>query len=176
MSRRSVTEYADQLKDGMVMFGELYAAAYALRSQTCKLQYFSDHEFGLWWPFMDTELLLGLDRFREVLGSAVVISPAPDALGRMSNKSSQHYPAPLVRAVDVLLSTDLEKGYRAARKVGFCGIGVYPDWKPRAGIHLDMRPDRTPENPALWSARRIDGKQVYGNIGDVIKDPQAWTR
>lgn len=177
MVRRSVAEYADQLADGMVLFGELYAAAYEIRTQTCKLQYFSPHEFGLWWPFMDTELLLGLDRFRDLLGAAVVISPAPDAIGRMSNKASQHYPAPVVRAIDIMPAvTDLAHAYRVARKVGFHGIGVYPDWRPRPGLHLDMRTDRTPADPALWSARKVNGEQVYGAIGDVIRDWQQWDR
>jgi hypothetical protein len=26
-----------------------------------------------------------------------------------------------------------------ARLVGFKGIGVYPDWKPKGGLHLDLR-------------------------------------
>lgn len=38
----------------------LYAAAFALRSATVELRHFSASEFGLWWPLMDSNLLLGL--------------------------------------------------------------------------------------------------------------------
>jgi len=32
-----------------------------------------------------------------------------------------------------------------ARLVGFKGIGIYPNWKPKAGLHLDLR-----ENNLFW--------------------------
>lgn len=183
---QTVAQLAEIMRKELIQFDELYAAAYALRSQTVKLDHFTPEEFGIWWPFMDTELLLGMDRFRGLLGEKVIISPAEDSLGRMSNKSSQHYPAPLVKAADIMPeNVSLVRAYRVARQAGFHGIGVYPDWGPHPGLHVDMRPDRTAADPALWSARTEYGpekdaqgrpkkKQIYGAIGDVIEDWQHW--
>jgi hypothetical protein len=32
-----------------------------------------------------------------------------------------------------------------ARLSGFAGVGIYPDWNPKAGLHLDIR-----ETPIAW--------------------------
>jgi len=54
-----------------------------------------------------------------------------------------------------------------ARLHGFTGVGMYPDWKPAPGLHLDIRK----ENPIVWVGlnkkklqKKIDstsGSQVY---------------
>lgn len=147
----------------------IYAAAYALRAQTVNLKNFSPAEFGAWFPLMNRELLLKLDRFRDFYGAPVRISPAPGAIGRPESPGSQHFPDPQINAIDVFPEGgDLQRGYDAARRAGFTGIGVYPDWEPSPGMHLDVRPDRTPENPALWSAfDDNDGGQNYVSIGQA---------
>jgi hypothetical protein len=144
----------------------IYAAAYALRSNTIDLDHFKPSEFGLWWPLLDTGLLLKLDAFREDLGSRVIVSPAKGAMGRFSNESSQHFPKPLIKAIDVMTpDADMWSVYKAARRIGFHGIGLYPHWMPYHGAHLDVRADRSDENPALWSAiKTAAGKQEYVEI------------
>ncbi len=41
---------------------------------------------------------------------------------------------------------------------GFGGIGLYPDWKPRHGWHVDMRSGKT---RLFWA--RLDGRYRYGH-------------
>lgn len=150
----------------------MYGTAYAIRSSSVNLKHFKPSEFGLWWPLMDINLLLGLDEFRAMLGQSVQISPAFGSLGRpgQGNEGSQHFPSPFVMAADVMIpeSVPLSRAYQVARSVGFHGIGLYPDWKPRHGLHLDMRKDRTPGNPAMWSAFNVAGKQTYTAITKAI--------
>ena len=68
------------------------AVARYLRGQYIALRHFSPAEFGEDWPRMSVALLARLDLFRERLGSPVIISPAPGALGRQlgASDTSQH--------------------------------------------------------------------------------------
>jgi len=54
--------------------------------------------------------------------------------------------------------------FAIAKKVGFSGIGIYPDWKPYLGMHLDVRADRSADNPATWSGIRTSSGQKYFGI------------
>lgn len=115
---------------------------------------------------MNPTLLLALDEYRSLLGHRVVISPAPGALGRhLGDSNSQHNVDKwgTVNAADIMPDCDLEFAYIIAQQTKkFSGIGIYPDWKPKPGLHLDVRPTRTVNNPATWGAVRDDeGKQVY---------------
>lgn len=126
------------------------------------LTHFKPYEFRGWWDHMDPKLLTLLDEFRDRLGFPVVISPAKGAIGRQRGPTAttQHNIDRwgVVRAVDVL--PQLGRRYRSmaldlAKEVGFTGIGVYPDWSPSWGMHLDVRRDREPGDPALWSGLKI---------------------
>lgn len=130
----------------------LYGAGYLFKNQSTKLEFFTPDEFGLWFPIMDTEFLIMLDDFRREVGQPVYVSPAPGSLGRPDDIGSQHLPNPLLNAADLMSAAPLETLHSAALKIGFTGIGLYPDWKPDHGIHLDTRTDRSPNNPATWSA------------------------
>lgn len=78
-----------------------------------------------------------------------------------------------VYAVDVLLpsSCGVDYGFDVARALRlFSGIGVYPFWRPRAGLHLDVRhlsprnPTKgaTPREPATWGGvPGVGGRQEY---------------
>ena len=150
-----------------------YGAAYALKSASIKLDYFKPLEFGVWWPFIDNDLLYGIDDFRRVLGVPVTISPAPGAIGRASidAKTSQHYflSSGKVRAIDVMIpqGVSLATAYNVARNLGvFSGIGVYPDWVPSHGLHLDVRKDKTTQNPATWSGIKTAKGQVYKSVSE----------
>lgn len=150
-------------------FAGFYGAAYALKSASVKLDYFTAKEFGAWWPIIDSRLLIALDQFRAALGAPVVISPAAGSIGRVGSdaKHSQHFALNGVTAIDVLIpeNISLEHAYHVARSLGvFTGLGVYPHWSPRHGLHLDVRSDKTPEAPALWSGLKVDGVQVYRSI------------
>ncbi|MCP5136049.1 MAG: hypothetical protein H6981_04540 [Gammaproteobacteria bacterium] len=149
------------------------AVARYLRGQYIALRHFSPAEFGEDWPRMSVALLARLDLFRERLGSPVIISPAPGALGRQlgASDTSQHNIDRWgeVRAADVMLPrTDLrdratgEAVVQIARGL-FGGVGLYLDWQPHNGLHLDVRGYRRsglpyPTEVATWS--RVAGQYV----------------
>jgi len=136
------------------------------------LKYFTASEFGLWWPLMSKDLLLKLDAFREAWGAPVALSPAQGGIGREDNSNSQHNVSLWreVRAVDVMpegmnTAADRSRAVAIAKAVGFTGIGIYPDWNPRAGLHLDVRKPETPGYVATWAGLKDhNGQQYYAAI------------
>lgn len=139
-------------------------------------RFFSPHEFGAWLNRVHPALLFALDVLRDTLNAPVVISPSAGALGRRLGGSSSLHNVDvfgMVYAADILLpvSWGVEEGFDAARNVRlFSGIGVYPFWKPRPGLHVDVRhlsavnPTKgaTPLKPATWGAvRGAGGRQEY---------------
>jgi hypothetical protein len=132
---------------------------------------------------MNADLLDGLDEFREALGAPLVLSPALGALGRVESpdETSLHNVMRYgqVMAADVLVpaDVDLERAANVARGIGlFGGVGAYPDWQPRHGLHLDVRqtddeaPDGTPEDPATWAGRDVNGEQRFFGIAWAFTD------
>lgn len=106
------------------------------------------------------------------LGITTSISPVTGATIRFSDRyhTSQHYYG---RAIDVMLNLPvgakpllhLTSAAIQAKIVGFTGIGVYPDWKPFPGLHLDTRPGKL----AQWGAKKNSkGVQYYVGIEEVI--------
>ena len=158
------------------LYGAAYSKKYYDNSGDNELIYFKPSEFGVWFPLMDQDLLTRLDIFRAALGSPVIVSSAVGGIGRetasgLDGFSSLHNVIKwgAVRAVDVMLpQATLQQGYQAARSAGFTGIGVYPDWTPYHGMHLDNRPDRPVNNPALWSGLKTAQGQIYKGINEVI--------
>ncbi len=137
-----------------------------------KLTYFTAGEFGIWWPFMSADLLLKLDAFRAVWGAPVMLSPAQGGIGREDDSNSQHNLTRWgeVRAVDVMpygmdTVTDRLRAVALAEGVGFTGIGVYPNWQPRAGLHLDVRPPQSEGHVAKWSQLASGAPYVSINEG-----------
>jgi len=162
----------------------VYGAAWVWRSMSIDLEHFDAHEFGAAWPLTSAAILRALDQFRSNLGQPLEVSPAPGAVARTlgPNAASLHN---VVRygqtyAVDVLIPRghSLRETYRAARAARlFSGLGVYPDWSPRPGLHLDVRhrapdsptPEASPSDPARWAGVDDgDGGQRYVGIGEVI--------
>ena len=139
-------------------------------------RWFARDEFGAWADMMHPALLFALDVLRDELNAPVVISPANGSLGRRMGKATSLHNVELhgmVYAADVLLpvSCGIDWGFDAARSLRlFSGIGVYPFWKPRAGLHLDVRhlaatyPAKgvTPRYPATWGGvPGAGGRQEY---------------
>jgi len=154
----------------LALFGVyLYSRHDGVLNPAQALIWFEPDEFGDWWPMMSPDLLRKLDEFRERLGVPVMISPAAGSLGRNLGMFdlSQHNVDLWgeVRAVDIMpVGVDLETAYDAARAVGFTGVGLYPDWSPYPGLHLDVRPGPV----ALWSGWRVNGEQQYRGIGEAL--------
>jgi|GEM_PF-1644487 uncharacterized protein YcbK (DUF882 family) len=137
------------------------------------LQYFSRDEFQGDFEDLSPELLGRLDAFRAEWGRPVSISTAPGAILRVGSGTSQHFAG---RAVDIFpqgMTTrqDAERARRIAINVGFTGIGVYPLWRPSAGLHLDVRPDPGPrgwDEWGGWPSRTQAGEQTYGSVDQAL--------
>lgn len=150
------------------------------------MRHFTASEFGPYWPLMSPRLLTLLDEFRDRLGYPVLISPAPGGIGRPvigsdgsfneeeAESGTQHNWVKYgeIRAIDVFpqppggaTPEERRRWLKVAQEIGFTGIGIYPDWKPGPGMHLDVREDRQPGRPALWAGLRgPDGRQTYTEI------------
>lgn len=165
MNQNDIMKLRDYTPQILAAAGIGFTAYAALYFSKPKLKYFQAYDFGIWWPFMDNNLLQKLDAFRAALGDVVIISPVGGAIGRIKAAiaDSQHVLGVdlTIRAVDVMVpknllgvkysrgGTELKKVFDLAVQTGFKGIGVYPQWKPYSGLHLDTRP-----NP----------KNKYGNV------------
>lgn len=138
-------------------------------------KFFTVPEFRGFYDRMDPELLEVMEKFRAAWGKTVLISPAPGAIGRKDGNSFHNYVLHgKIKAID-LMPQGLEKAnfkaaFEAAVNAGATGIGIYPDWKPQPGIHIDVgvRPGRGVGNPARWSGVNVDGKQVYKKLEEVL--------
>lgn len=137
------------------------------------MKYFKPAEFKQYWELMDPILLEVMDEFRSLWGSPVIISPAHGAIGRTDGNSFHNYARhKTVKAVDLMPSgmltgTDRRRAFDCALKAEATGIGIYPDWKPMAGIHIDVgaRTGRSIGNPARWAGiKSPNGGQIYVEI------------
>lgn len=140
------------------------------------MKYFKPSEFQGFFPRLHPDLVLYLDLFREAWGAPVSVSPAVGAVGRTTGSGYHNYVLHgCVMAVDVMPDFSdgrtLKEAYYCAKGLEkFSGIGAYPDWKPRPGLHLDVRPDRSPLNPATWAGVKNDkGKQVYVGVLEAFE-------
>ncbi len=142
-----------------------------------ELDHFTPAEFGEWGPDMAKSALVCLDAFRAHWGAPCRISPHPAALGRhmgpdaLSGHNIDYWQE--VFAADLFpagmdTAADLQRAYDCARLAGATGIGLYTDTAPGFMIHLDTRPDRTPDDPRLWCRRLIHGRSEYRAIGEVL--------
>lgn len=134
-----------------------------------KLQYFTPGEFGVFYPMINSELLLKLDRFRHHWGRPVSVSPVAGAIVRHGGSSNSQHNIDKwgeTRAIDVFPAgmttlAERQRAYQIARDVGFTGIGIYTDTKPSNLLHIDVRPG---ERVATWA--RVSGQ--YVGINEVI--------
>lgn len=128
-----------------------------------ELQYFEAAEFREWADKMSPRLLVKLDILRYRIGSPIIISQHPAALGRYSGPSESDHNYEKwgeVRAVDCFVSGVYKMDQACtviadAYEVGITAIGVYPEWinahgEKQVGFHLGDRPARRMGAPATW--------------------------
>lgn len=132
------------------------------------LRNFNEAEFQGWYDRCDPQLLLLCDSLRDVYGYPINVSPVEGAVGRHMGRDarSRHNIDrwKKVEAVDLLVHTrkgSLKLLIEAAESIGigdeFGGFGIYPDWNPSGGIHIDVR-----ENPARWGAlNTLEGQDYF---------------
>lgn len=98
---------------------------------------------GRWKGKVSTELLQRVTLFEQLSGCKMTPSKASGAIGRNKGKTrhnAKRYGE--VRAIDFMPENCKFKPrewVKWAKQSGFKGIGIYPNWKPRPGIHLDVR-------------------------------------
>lgn len=141
------------------------------------MKYFKQAEFREFWTLMDPRLLIVMDEFRELWDGLVIISPATGAIGRSDGEKSFHnYKIHgTVKAVDLMPKGMTNKGHFAhavdcATRAGALGVGIYPDWMPQPGIHIDIgvRTGHSRGKPATWAGVKRNGKQVYIGLSEVL--------
>lgn len=110
-------------------------------SDWTNLKYFSKNENWGDRSIIDLRLVRELEKFREFINVAVVISCGTQG-AHCAN--SHHYKG---LAVDVVIPDpgkfNLVDFFFAAMRFDFYGVGIYPDWKCSGvkvpGLHLDIR-------------------------------------
>ena len=135
------------------------------------MKYFTESEFLGWFESTSQKQLDRLDKFRELWGAPVKISPVDGGLGRRGGASKSTHNIDRhgeVMAADIfpkgLDKNNLQRAYDCAIKAGFTGIGVYKDARPSIMMHLDSRPGRL----AQWSAwRKPNGGWRYSGIAEA---------
>lgn len=146
------------------------------RDLSIKLKWFKPSEFSGHFHDISPDTLYALDKFRELWGRPVTVSPVEGAIVRHGGNgdTSQHNVDlwGVSRAIDFfpkgLSASNAERAYQLAREAGFSGIGIYNDTKPGWMMHGDTRTDKTPENPAKWARIRVAGKRKYVAIDEVF--------
>lgn len=154
-----------------------------------KLNYFHTDEFRGQKAQVSPRLLVMVDVYRFMWDDKVMVSPHPNAIGRTDGGGQHDYKRwGEVRALDlmpegIVTLENAERSIEIARTIGFTGIGFYPHWDldgnpengVRPGIHLDVREDRTPENPAIWGGVKQGKKQVYVSIDEALAEMKTET-
>jgi hypothetical protein len=112
---------------------------------------------------IDMRLVYMLDELRESTGWPILPHWAQggcvDINGSHGHAAgSMHLARKGCKAVDFHFKTDapIRMQFYRVCTAGFCGIGVYPDWHPVPGFHVDLRPISSCQR---WS--RKDGRYFY---------------
>lgn len=122
------------------------------------IRHFKAAEFGKNWHLLDFDLVVLIDRMRELVGCPIHINCAWADDGH--SKKSQHY---LGRAIDCFIGgISLLDAFQAAEEIGFKGIGVYPHWR-NPGLHLDIR-----EGKQIRWVQNADGEYEYLSSQGII--------
>lgn len=144
------------------------------------MRYFKPSEFHGWYDQLAPCLKTGLDMLRERWGKPIHVSPVGAvAVGRHlgPDNTSQHNVDKwgVVRACDIMpegihTTHDARRFRQLAIDCGFTGIGFYPEWRPRAGFHVDCRINVEEGYVAQWGGVPNDkGKQDFIGIEGAIR-------
>lgn len=139
------------------------------------LEHYEKEEFRDWADDMSPRLTTMMDVLRHMIGSAIIISPHPDSLGReLGSGDGSAHNIDLwgeVLAADWFIPHVTTRGavedvVNTMRKIGFTGIGVYTDTvylgKPLTMFHGDVRPTRKMGDPATWG--RVWDRDENGKV------------
>lgn len=131
-----------------------------------EVNHFTPDEFHGQTDLIEPRLVVAIDQLREILGGRLRISPAPGAIARdYGSDRSQHWvgdldnPVRLSTGIDLFpLDNSLGEVYAAAKQVPMIGgVGLYPDWSPSPGVHVDIRPRKLDGTLAEWMYQKLAG-------------------
>jgi len=137
-----------------------------------KIYGFSESEFQGQLHLLDANVIFVLQKLRSKIGR-IQVSPAYGAIARTDgSKTTMHYANlkdnVLSLAIDIMpIDADLKTAYKAAKEIKEIGaVGVYPDWKPRAGLHIDLRDRKANSSIAEWSGLATAQGQIYRSVNE----------
>ena len=107
---------------------------------------------------MNVYLIFYVDLFRSLLGYPVDVYNAYETRGH--SPTGMH---PKGRAVDCSPAQEvsLVDAFMTAMRLPFSGVGLYKWWKPRAGLHLDVKPLSYSQPKRFWYRDKFG---IYHNI------------
>jgi hypothetical protein len=139
-----------------------------------KIKHWSPKDFNKFDRFLSQELLNKLDIFAEKFSKygKLRVSPVDGAIIRIDDSDSQHnikktgktFAIDLIPMFYTNVSNHLLRGiqrkefkmlFELMKNSGFAGIGMYPEWIPFRGVHVDVRKTA----PKYWVM--INGEYVY---------------
>ena len=115
---------------------------------------------------LDSRVVFAADQLRERLGTKLLVSPVAGAITRDYEPGSRHQAVGrLSDALDCFVpGSSLTEVYEAALRISLIGgVGLYPDWLPYHGIHIDTRPRSDADRCATWMAVGHH-PQIYGAV------------
>ena len=134
-----------------------------------QLKHFNISEINVQPIFIEYELMFKLDKFRELLGNSIYISPAEGSIARFDEKYaySQHFATRTgsikSRAIDVFPAAPAFEVLVKALSFGWGGVGVYFDTyfrgQPCIMFHFDIRERKKYQMCTFWWRR--DHKYYY---------------
>lgn len=133
-----------------------------------RVKYFQESEFFGQTLYVDAEVVFALDKLREKVGRLMISPVGPDAIVRRKPGTWHDITGgKLSKAIDIMpLDASLSQLYFSAQSIPeIGGIGLYPDWKPHPGAHIDLRVRKPGGGLAEWSGVIADnGVQVYRGV------------
>lgn len=128
---------------------------------------FSPDEFGGALQHLDAGVVYALQKLRDKIGR-IMISPADGAVFRFRTGSMHDASGgKLSKAIDIMpMEASLNQLYFAIQNIPeFGGVGLYPNWSPRAGAHVDIRVRK--DSGALYQWAQVDDSG-YVDINEAL--------
>lgn len=121
---------------------------------------------------LDAGVVFALQKLRDKIGRIIISPIGAQAIAR-ERPGSWHdvTGGKLSKAIDIMpIDATLETLYEAAKTIPeIGGIGLYPDWDPYPGAHIDLRERKPGGGLATWSRFKLaDGSTVDRGINEAL--------
>lgn len=133
---------------------------------------FSPGEFHGELSRLDAGVVFALQKLRDRIGRIIISPVGSEAIARKKPGTWHDVTGgKLSKAIDIMpIDSSLEELYQAVKTIPeIGGVGVYPDWLPYPGAHIDLRARKPGGGLATWSGIKLaDGSQVYRGIDEAF--------